>query len=98
MWQEMERRYLPWRAYGDPAQGALWQEKRHIYVAPFYYIDYTLAPSCALQFRQRAELDREATMDAYVALFGSGGKRRFGRSSTMRVYAIPSNRARLRTS
>jgi M3 family oligoendopeptidase len=80
MWQEMERRYLPWRAYGDlafPAKGALWQEKRHIYVAPFYYIDYTLALCCALQFWVRAEADRDATMDAYVNLCARGGEAPF---------------------
>ena len=80
MWQEMERRYLPWRAYGDlahPAKGALWQEKRHIYVAPFYYIDYTLALCCALQFWRAAEDDRAATLDTYVALCGRGGEASF---------------------
>jgi M3 family oligoendopeptidase len=80
MWQEMERRYLPWRAYGDlafPSKGALWQEKRHIFVAPFYYIDYTLALCCALQFWVRAQADRAATLDAYVALCSRGGEAPF---------------------
>jgi M3 family oligoendopeptidase len=80
MWQEMERRYLPWRAYGDlsfPAKGGLWQEKRHIYVAPFYYIDYTLALCCALQFWVRAETERDATLEAYVALCSRGGEAPF---------------------
>lgn len=80
MWQDMERRYLPWRAYGDltyPAKGGLWQEKRHIFVAPFYYIDYTLALCCALQFWQRAQSDRGATLEAYVALCGRGGEASF---------------------
>ncbi len=80
MWQEMERRYLPWRSYGDlahPAKGGLWQEKRHIYVAPFYYIDYTLALCCALQLWIKAEGDRAATLDAYVALCARGGEAPF---------------------
>lgn len=80
MWQEMERRYLPWRAYGDlafPAKGALWQEKRHIFTSPFYYIDYTLALCCALQFWVRAQGDREATLDAYSALCARGGEAPF---------------------
>lgn len=53
MWQSVERRYLPWRDYGDlahPASGRVWQQQRHIYLSPFYYIDYTLALCCALQF------------------------------------------------
>ncbi|MEL6930997.1 MAG: M3 family oligoendopeptidase, partial [Cyanobacteria bacterium J06600_6] len=58
MWQQMEARYLPWRQYGDleyPAQGGLWQEKQHIYFSPFYYIDYTLALCCAMQFWVKSE-------------------------------------------
>ena len=81
MWQEMERRYLPWRDYGDlahPAMGGLWQEKRHIYVAPFYYIDYTLALCCALQFWVKAQTDRSTTLEEYIALCGRGGEASFG--------------------
>jgi M3 family oligoendopeptidase len=80
MWKEMERRYLPWREYGDlafPGKGGLWQEKRHIYLTPFYYIDYTLALCCALQFWARADDDREETLAAYVALCTRGGEAPF---------------------
>ncbi len=80
MWREMERRYLPWRAYGDlafPAKGGVWQEKRHIYVAPFYYIDYTLALCCALQFWQRSNDDVRSTFETYVTLCGRGGEAPF---------------------
>ena len=81
MWQEVERRYLPWRDYGDlayPAKGGLWQDKHHIYVMPFYYIDYTLALCCALQFWQRAGEDREAALADYLTLCGRGGEAPFG--------------------
>ncbi len=80
MWREVERRYLPWRDYGDlghPNKGGLWQEKRHIYVAPFYYIDYTLALCCALQFWVKADADRSETLASYVALCGRGGEAPF---------------------
>jgi M3 family oligoendopeptidase len=80
MWQELERRYLPWRDYGDlvyPAGGALWQEKRHIFVLPFYYIDYTLALCCALQFWTQANADRDEALSRYVALCGRGGEAPF---------------------
>jgi len=76
MWQEMERTYMPWRDYGDlerPARGGLWQCQGHIYQAPFYYIDYTLASVCALQFWVRAEEDRDEAMRAYVTLCSRGG-------------------------
>ena len=80
MWQEMEARYLPWRNYGDLehlAQGGLWQEKQHIYCYPFYYIDYTLALCCALQFWVKANLDYEQTLSEYIALCQRGGKAPF---------------------
>lgn len=80
MWQELEARYLPWRDYGDlayPSQGGLWQAKQHIYCYPFYYIDYTLALCCAMQFWVKAETDYEATLSEYIALCRRGGKAPF---------------------
>ena len=80
MWQQMEERYLPWRKYGDltyPAQGGLWQEKQHIYCYPFYYIDYTLALCCALQFWVKAESNFEQTLEEYISLCQRGGKAPF---------------------
>ena len=81
MWQAMERRYLPWRRYGDlehPSLGGLWQEKQHIYRSPLYYVDYTLALCCALQFWVRAQSDRREALDAYVKLCARGGEAPFG--------------------
>jgi M3 family oligoendopeptidase len=80
MWQQMEALYLPWRKYEDlthPAQGGLWQEKQHIYCYPFYYIDYTLALCCAMQFWVKAQADFTATLDEYIALCQRGGQAPF---------------------
>ncbi len=80
MWQDMEARYLPWREYGDlehPLQGGLWQEKHHIYCYPFYYIDYTLASCCAMQFWVKAASDRDSTLAEYIALCRRGGQAPF---------------------
>jgi M3 family oligoendopeptidase len=80
LWLEMERTYLPWRDWGDlayPAKGASWQRQRHIYGTPFYYIDYVLAETCALQFWVRSLTDREGAMADYVALCGKGGSAPF---------------------
>ena len=76
----MERTYLPWRDYGGHphvTDGALWQRQQHIYTSPFYYIDYVLAQICALQFWDRADVDREAAMRDYVALCARGGEAPF---------------------
>lgn len=80
MWQEMERLYLPWRDYGDlphVSDGGFWQFQRHIYLHAFYYIDYTLAQTCALQLWSRAEKDRTGTLADYVALCQRGGEAPF---------------------
>jgi len=81
MWQSMEKRYLPWRTYGDlerPAHGAFWQSQLHIYRAPFYYIDYTLALCCALQMWASSYDDTAGTLERYVALCARGGEAAFG--------------------
>jgi M3 family oligoendopeptidase len=75
-WAALERTYLPWRRWGDlahPARGGRWQLQRHIYLSPFYYIDYVLAQTCALQFWARAAEDRQGALDEYVALCRRGG-------------------------
>jgi M3 family oligoendopeptidase len=80
MWQQMESVYLPWRKYEDltyPAQGGLWQEKQHIYCSPFYYIDYTLASCCAMQFWVKAQSDSTTALDEYIALCQRGGQAPF---------------------
>jgi M3 family oligoendopeptidase len=80
MWLAMERTYLPWRNYGDlawPAKGGRWQLQRHLYLNPFYYIDYGLAQTCALQFWVRSRQDPAAALADYVALCRRGGEAAF---------------------
>ena len=76
MWQEMEQTYFPWRDWGDlahPASGRRWQAQLHIYGSPFYYIDYTLALTCALQLWAIADDDRSTAMEMYLKLCRTGG-------------------------
>ena len=80
MWREVEQRYLPWRNWGDlehPAKGGRWQAQGHIYGMPFYYIDYVLAQTCALQFWDRMHEDFEGSLTDYVALCRRGGEAPF---------------------
>jgi oligoendopeptidase F len=67
---------MPWTDYGDlayPANGGRWQAKPHIYRSPFYYIDYTLALCCAMQFWVKSRRDAPRALADYVALCGRGG-------------------------
>jgi oligoendopeptidase F len=80
MWRELEQTYQPWLTWGDlahPASGRRWQAQLHIYGYPFYFIDYALAFVCALQFWQRAMVDRDTTMRDFVKLCRRGGEAPF---------------------
>lgn len=80
MWQAMERTYLPWRNYGDlphVSEGRFWHFQRHIYLNPFYYIDYTLAQTCALQYWVWAQRDFDEAIESYVRLCTRGGEAPF---------------------
>ena len=80
MWGRLEKLYMPWSDYGELAfllKGGRWQAKPHIYGSPFYYIDYTLAQCCAMQFWLKSRRDYSAAMEAYVALCGQGGSAPF---------------------
>ena len=80
MWARLEAMYLPWTDYGDLEflrNGGRWQAKPHIYGSPFYYIDYTLAQCCALQFWVKSRRDYADAMEAYVRLCGRGGSAPF---------------------
>ena len=78
MWQEIERTYLPWYDYGDlPAEssGRLWQQKPHLYQCPFYYIDYCLALTGAMQFWSLSRSNPDEAMRAYAELCTLGGSK-----------------------
>ena len=75
-WLEFEALYLPDRDYDDiefPKSGGIWQGQLHIYQAPFYYIDYTLAETCAFQFWIKSEENREKAWADYYRLCQAGG-------------------------
>ncbi|MEO0444478.1 MAG: M3 family oligoendopeptidase [Verrucomicrobiota bacterium] len=81
MWQEIEATYLPWWKYDDlPAEssGRLWQQKQHIFQCPFYYIDYCLAATGALQFWSRSRTDPAEALGAYAELCVLGGSKAYG--------------------
>jgi M3 family oligoendopeptidase len=79
-WRQLEATYMPWRRNGGIEHlenGGYWQQQRHIYQMPFYYIDYTLALCCALQFWARSLNDYDGAMADYVALCRRGGAQPF---------------------
>ncbi|MBR6709432.1 MAG: M3 family oligoendopeptidase [Clostridia bacterium] len=86
VWHEIEQIYLPWRDYDGNeflAGGGFWMQKQHIFMYPFYYIEYALARLGAFEFFIKAQKDREAAWGDYLALCRAGGK--FGYSGLLEV-------------
>ncbi|MCI5649116.1 MAG: M3 family oligoendopeptidase [Fusicatenibacter sp.] len=78
VWHELEVNYMPWRNYdGHPflEEGGFWMQKQHIFLFPFYYIDYALAQICAFQFYGRAKEDFAKAWKDYYRLCQAGGSR-----------------------
>jgi len=79
-WRKLEKKYMPFKDYGDDAfldKGTFWFRQGHIFHAPFYYIDYTLAQVCAFQYWIKHQENRKAALDSYLALCKLGGSKSF---------------------
>lgn len=79
-WRELEQKYLPHRDYFDNEflkAGGYWFRQGHIFKNPFYYIDYTLAQVCALQFFSKANIDFDNAFKDYLQLCKKGGSMPF---------------------
>lgn len=79
-WKAMETTYLPWRQYANAPfneSGALWQTQLHVYLYPFYYIDYALAQLCALQFWKRHQNKDSSALQDYITICRLGGSAPF---------------------
>ena len=81
VWQSLQEIYMPWmRLDGDIpfyAEGKAWQRQHHIYSSPFYYIDYCLAQTVALQFWTMIQKDIKDAWSHYMAYTEQGGSKVF---------------------
>ncbi len=71
VWMKLESEYRPHMDYADDpffSKGGFWQRQLHIYASPFYYIDYCLAQTCALQYRIKMDKDYKKAWESYLAL------------------------------
>lgn len=79
-WVDIESKYMPDIDYEDNdflKRGGFWFRQGHIFRTPFYYIDYTLALTCAVQFFVKATNNREEAWSDYVRLCKEGGSKPF---------------------
>ena len=77
VWKELLGVYMPWmKLDGDIpfySEGEGWQRQHHIYSSPFYYIDYCLAQTVALQFWAMIQEDQKNAWEHYMAYTKQGG-------------------------
>ena len=63
-----------WRGY-DAARANLWHRQLHIFIVPFYYIEYGIAQLGALQVWANSKHDKAAGLNAYKRSLALGGSR-----------------------
>lgn len=76
-WHKLEQTYMPWRKYRDDPfmeRGGFWYHKIHIYLYPFYYINYALTTIGAMEFRKKMQEDRKAAWKDYLVLCDLGSR------------------------
>lgn len=79
-WAALEKEYRPWIDFEKLpfySGGAGWQRQLHIYEMPFYYIDYCLAQSVALQFFLLHQEDSEKAWQKYLDLVEAAGTKTY---------------------
>ena len=80
-WKRLLGIYQPWLKLDGEipffSEGEGWQRQSHIYEAPFYYIDYCLAQTVALEFWAMIQKDPDDAWKHYMAYTKQGGSRTF---------------------
>ena len=80
VWLELEKRYRPYIDFDNLpfySRGAGWQRQLHIYLYPFYYIDYCMAQVMSLQYFALSLEDRSKAWEKYMAFVRQGGTKTF---------------------
>ncbi|BCZ48383.1 oligoendopeptidase F [Clostridium gelidum] len=76
-WKQLEKEYKPHLSFKDDeffGDARTWQMQKHVYNWPFYYIDYCLAQTCALQFKIRMDEDHNDAWQKYIAFCQESAK------------------------
>ncbi len=79
-WRNLEKQYLPHKDYDEfeyLEKGTWWFKQGHIFKDPFYYIDYTLAQICSLQFWKKMREDKVKGWQDYIDICKVGGTKSF---------------------
>lgn len=80
VWKKMQAEFMPYlNTEGMPffEDGRYWQRQHHIYSSPFYYIDYCLAQTVALEYWAESQNDYRKAWGKYITMTSRGGKDTF---------------------
>jgi M3 family oligoendopeptidase len=91
-WHKLEEKYMPWRTYEDDEfmeRGGYWYHKLHIFLYPFYYINYTLTTMGAMEFKKRYADNKEQAWKDYLALCNAGGSKSYLELLKVANLAVP---------
>jgi oligoendopeptidase F len=76
-WLKLHERFggsESWDGY-EAALRSVWQRQMHLYLSPFYYIDYAMAMLGALGLWTRFQKDQQGAIAAYKRALALGGSR-----------------------
>lgn len=80
IWKKLQSEFMPYlNTDGMPffEDGRYWQRQLHIYNMPFYYIDYCLAQTVALEYWAVSQKDYKLAWEKYITMTKRGGKDTF---------------------
>lgn len=80
VWLELEKKYRPWIDFTGTVyfeDGGGYQRQHHIYSFPFYYIDYCLAQTAALEFWGASEENWRDAFRRYLDFTKQAGTKTF---------------------
>ncbi|MCD8209250.1 MAG: M3 family oligoendopeptidase [Coprobacillus sp.] len=78
--KKLQEKYQPHLKFEESEvlnHGGWWMRQHHIFQAPFYYIDYTLAQVVAFQFLADSQKNPQKTIKKYIKLCKYGGRSPF---------------------
>lgn len=80
LWLKLEKKYRPWLEFDNLPffkDGGGYQKQLHVYCYPFYYIDYCLAQTVALEFWSKSNKDWKQAFDEYLEFVSAAGTKSF---------------------
>ena len=75
LWAEIENKYMPWKVcdLDSIKDGTYWPNQSHIFIHPFYYIEYNIAQISVFEFYERSKHNYDQACKDYTNLCKTGG-------------------------